>query len=162
MTRIVLSYGQQRLWTLACLDRYSASYNVPLALRLKGDLNEQALRHALATVVDRHQPLRTTIEPRNRTVPAGRLHAAPAPAHILTIQDISEVPSAERPTTLVRMLDELFTLPFDLLEDLPFRAKLLRLDSKDSVFALSLHHCACDGVSMGILVNELSLAYNAA
>src|SRR5206468_3445898 len=54
-----LSYAQQRLWFLDQFSPGSDEYNVPLGLRLRGRLDEAALRRALAAVVERHRVLRT-------------------------------------------------------------------------------------------------------
>src|SRR2546421_2282816 len=67
----VLSFAQQRLWFLDQFEPGSAEYNVPLALRLRGELDEAALRSALEALVARHEVLRTSYgaergEPRLR------------------------------------------------------------------------------------------------
>ena len=78
--RVVLSYGQQRLWMLDRLEGGSASYNMPMAVRLSGALDVAALRCALAGVVDRHEALRTIIVEGEDGVPEGRLLPAPSAA----------------------------------------------------------------------------------
>src|SRR5437773_5272704 len=57
-----LSFSQERLWFLDCLEGPSPAYNVFKALRVRGDLNEAALNEAFADVVQRHESLRTTFE----------------------------------------------------------------------------------------------------
>ncbi|HEX7241707.1 MAG TPA: amino acid adenylation domain-containing protein, partial [Longimicrobiaceae bacterium] len=54
-----LSFAQQRLWFLDRMEPGSAAYNVPAALRVRGDLDVEALRRALEEVVRRHEALRT-------------------------------------------------------------------------------------------------------
>ena len=56
-----VSFAQQRLWFLDQLAPGSATYNVPLAIRLRGPLDAEALRRSLEAVVARHEPLRTRL-----------------------------------------------------------------------------------------------------
>src|SRR5947207_11051758 len=55
-----LSFGQQRLWFVQGLSPDSYVYNIPQALRLKGELNVSALEAAVSEIVRRHEILRTT------------------------------------------------------------------------------------------------------
>ncbi|WP_328515116.1 condensation domain-containing protein [Ralstonia pseudosolanacearum] len=57
-----LSFAQQRLWFLAQMEGGSEAYHIPVGLRLKGELDEDALRRALDRIVARHEALRTRFE----------------------------------------------------------------------------------------------------
>ena len=58
---IPLSFSQQRLWFIEQLVDKGGLYHIPMTLRLKGELNTQALKKALDGIVQRHEILRTLI-----------------------------------------------------------------------------------------------------
>ncbi|HEX3648104.1 MAG TPA: condensation domain-containing protein, partial [Pseudonocardiaceae bacterium] len=91
---IPLSFAQQRLWFMEQVADGSANYHVPIALRLRGSLDEAALRTALADVVRRHETLRT-IYPAQDGQP-----------HQVVLTDV-RVPWRVRPTTADRLTAEL-------------------------------------------------------
>ncbi|MFE7617371.1 amino acid adenylation domain-containing protein, partial [Streptomyces sp. NPDC057496] len=151
--RVPLSSAQRRLWFLGELEGPNATYNIPLALRVRGPLDVEALRGALADVVARHEALRTVF-PAENGVPHQHVvapeDAAPGPA-------VVDVDEEELPTALAEACDHAFTLT----EDLPLRAVLLRTGSTDHVLSLILHHIAGDGWSLAPLARDLSTAYAA-
>src|SRR5262249_44871710 len=59
---IPLSFAQQRLWFIDQLEPGSAAYNIPIAVRLEGELKVEALRKAIEEEVRRHEVLRTRFE----------------------------------------------------------------------------------------------------
>ncbi|MER5297750.1 condensation domain-containing protein, partial [Streptomyces pharetrae] len=152
--RLPLSLAQQRLWFLHQFEGPSATYNVPVALRLSGALDVEALRRALADVVARHESLRTVF-------------AEDAEGAYQVVLDAARATEAELQVVTVDTdgLDEELKratrTPFDLTRDLPFRAWLFELGNEDHVLLAVVHHIAGDAWSMGPLARDLSAAYAA-
>ncbi|MEW1780457.1 non-ribosomal peptide synthase/polyketide synthase, partial [Streptomyces sp. NPDC086777] len=157
--RMPLSFAQRRLWFLTQLEGPSATYNMPVVLRLNGPLDVDALRAALGDVVTRHEVLRTVYrtteeEPYQQVLdPAGTgavlrvVHAAEEQVAGLVAAEVHHV--------------------FDLTAETPLRALLVETgpdadaDADAHVLVVVLHHIAGDGWSMGPLARDLSLAYAA-
>ena len=148
-----LSAAQRRIWFLERLQPGTAAYHIPIAWRLRGPVDPDALTGALAAVVERHQVLRTRIAEVDGQ-PRGELGSA-ADFQI----DRASVPDQQ---ALDTRLAELSRRPFDLAADLPLRATLLELDGTEmTVLALVVHHIAFDGWSVGVLAQEVSAGYAA-
>ncbi|MFL5384338.1 MAG: amino acid adenylation domain-containing protein, partial [Longimicrobiaceae bacterium] len=147
-----LSFAQERMWFLERLVPDAGIYNMPVAQRLRGPLDVEALRAALETLVHRHEALRTRIRP------AGDMRvqevAAPRPFELPVVDAASEGEARA-------IVHEHSWRPFDLEHGPVFRALLVRLSENDHLFALNLHHAMGDGWSFGILFRELSAAYAA-
>lgn len=149
--QVPLSHAQQRLWFLNRLDGPNASYNLPMAARLTGELDVSALAAAVADVTGRHETLRTVF-PETDGVP-----------HQLIL-----TPDQARPDFAVREVgrDEqaaaiagISGQGFDLRTDLPLRVRLLSVSPTEHVLVLVLHHVAGDGWSLVPLARDLSGAY---
>ncbi|HEU4457421.1 MAG TPA: condensation domain-containing protein, partial [Longimicrobium sp.] len=152
------SYAQERLWFLDRLEPGSSTYNLPVAWRLGGALDVGALERALGEIVRRHESLRTTFAEVDGS-PVQVI--APFGGFVLSIDDLSRIPGAEREAEARRRTVEEVRRPFDLSAGPLFRAALLRLGEEDHVLLLSMHHIVSDGWSMGVLVRELSALYGA-
>ncbi|MGK5549613.1 amino acid adenylation domain-containing protein, partial [Streptomyces sp. URMC 127] len=148
-----LSYAQQRLWFLHKLEGPSATYNIPLALRLTGEVDRAALRQALAAVVARHEALRTVF-PEADGKP--RQHIL-SPSQAEVPWDVRELSEQELPEALAGAARH----GFDLGRDVPLRAWLFVISPTESVVMLLLHHIAGDGWSLGPLMRDLMSAYAA-
>ncbi|WP_285561454.1 non-ribosomal peptide synthetase, partial [Actinoplanes regularis] len=148
-----LSYGQQRMWFLNRLERAGAAYNMPMAVRISGDLDIAALETALADVADRHEILRT-VYPEIDGVAGQRILFGDASRPRLSIVPVAagEVPAR---------VEETVATGFDVTVDLPWRARLLVIGPDEYVLVLVVHHIAGDGWSMGVLTGDLRTAYAA-
>jgi surfactin family lipopeptide synthetase A len=153
-----LSFAQQRLWFLYQLDPGTASYNIPMALRLRGPLHFNALEAALSHLTFRHHSLRT------RFVHSDGLPAQIIDAHLprtLPLFDLSHVPATEREGAAMQLATDDANRPFELSVGPLFRFSLLRLSTDEYIILLCLHHIISDGWSVSILLRELSLLYDA-
>ncbi|MFF6888988.1 amino acid adenylation domain-containing protein, partial [Streptomyces sp. NPDC012421] len=151
--RVPLSFAQRRLWFLDRLQGASPAYNIPAGLRLKGDLDVDALRAALADVAERHEALRTVIA-EDETGPYQVVLDGEA-----SRPDLTPIPSGE--DVLDRQLHEAARRRFDLAAEAPWHAHLFVLAPDDHVLLLVMHHIAGDGWSMPRLARDLTLAYTA-
>jgi amino acid adenylation domain-containing protein len=136
--RVPLSFAQQRLWFLYRLEGPSPTYNVPLAVRLDGPVDLDALRAALSDVVSRHEVLRT-VYPEFEGKP---------------YQQVLEwAPTLHTGGTL----REAAHRAFELDREPPFEARLV----DGQVLSLLTHHIASDGWSADRLLADLTTAYTA-
>ncbi|WP_067488571.1 non-ribosomal peptide synthetase [Actinomadura hibisca] len=150
---IPLSYAQQRLWFLNRFEGPSATYNMPLALRITGALDRDALQAALGDLVARHEALRTVL-PDSGGVP--RQHILDPAAARPELQTTGTT-AAELPSRLGMAAGH----AFDISAEPPIRAHLYRLDEQEHVVLLLMHHIATDGWSLAPLARDLITAYAA-
>jgi amino acid adenylation domain-containing protein len=153
-----LSFAQQRIWFFDQLEPGSPLYNRSVFLRLRGRLDEIALRFSLSEIVRRHEVIRTTFpsvdgRPRQRVLP-------PSPMTVCT-KDLRGLPDAVREVEARRLAVEESLRPFDLTTELLLRANLLQLGEDEHILILTSHHIAFDGWSDAILFREISALYTA-
>nr|WP_281176385.1 non-ribosomal peptide synthetase [Pseudonocardia acaciae] len=151
--RVPLSFAQRRLWFLHQMEGPSATYNIPLALRLSGRLNREALRAAVDDVVARHESLRTVFSEIDG-VPYQRILD---PTEARPAWRVTETTAAELP----RALATATRYEFDLAAEVPMRAELFTIGDDEHILLILVHHIAGDGWSLGPLWADLTTAYAA-
>ncbi|WPO72611.1 non-ribosomal peptide synthetase [Streptomyces sp. KN37] len=156
-TAVPLSYAQERLWFLNRMDGASGTYNIPLVVRLRGPLDPAAMTEAVRDVVARHESLRTVFA-----------EADGLPAQLLLSREEADEAGARLEhvhlpgeSALAAVLAAEAAHPFDLSSQAPVRARLLTLGADSHVLALTVHHIAADGWSLGPLARDLTSAYRA-
>jgi amino acid adenylation domain-containing protein len=154
-----LSSSQQRLWFLHQLEPNSSSYNCAAAVRLSGELKRESLEAALGEVARRHEILHTTF-PTIDGRPVQLISADAAPL-ALPVVNLTPLPEAERQSSLTRLSGEEVARPFDLAAGPLLRVKLVRLEAREHVLILTMHHIVSDAWSTGVLVREASILYDA-
>ncbi|BAN27161.1 non-ribosomal peptide synthetase [Caballeronia insecticola] len=148
-----LSAAQLGLWFLWRAQPQSAAYNIPVAIRLRGTLDADALREALAQAAARHPALRTQLVERDGALPGQRI--MPMWRVELPVIDL-----AGRIDEARRLVDEDALTPFDLASaDHLWRARLVRLAEDDHVLSLVVHHIVSDGQSIDLWLDDIRATY---
>ncbi|SEU41903.1 amino acid adenylation domain-containing protein, partial [Myxococcus fulvus] len=155
-----LSFAQRRLWFLDQLEPGTALYNLPAAIRLEGAVDVSALEQAFAALVRRHEALRTTF-PANADGSPHQAIAEDATLNVVLV-DLSTLPSEQREDEARRLALAEARKPFDLARGPLLRVTLLRLEERQHVLLLTMHHIVSDGWSTGVLVREAAELYGAA
>ena len=155
---IPLSIAQKRIWVMEQLEPDPPFSNRPLAIRLKGILNEQILIRSLSEIIQRHEALRTVF-PIQDSHPVQKI----LPSWILTpeIIDLDYLPEPQRETEARKIAKIEAHKKLDLITGPLIRGVLLRLSDQDHILLLLMHHLVFDGWSESIFLGELGTLYNA-
>jgi len=153
-----LSFSQEGLWFAHRMDPESPAYNIPMAARVNGPLNIDALEQAVNEMVRRHEVFRAICEdvdgqPRQFIVPILSVK--------LPVVDLRALKRAEQEAELMKLAIAEARAPFDFARGPLLRGSLLYLGSEEYVLLLTTHHLVADGWSMQIFYRELSALYQA-
>ena len=151
------SFAQQRLWSLDLLEPDRATYNVPVAIHLKGLLDVSALERSLNGIAQRHAVLRTTF-----TMMEGQPVQVIAPTLTvsLPVVDLRDFPEAEREVEALRLATEEARQRFNLARGPLMRTTLLRLNEKEYILLLTTHQIVFDDWSTNVFIRELVALYH--
>src|SRR6185437_16117097 len=150
------SWAQQRLWFVDRLEGGSNAYHICISLRLRGTLRLNALNAAIASLVRRHETLRTGFS----------MHAGEIVQEIrvdavvdLKTDDLRYVTPENRQDQIRIIARAELEAPFDLEAGSLIRARLIALGDLEHVLLITMHHIVSDGWSLGIVLRELSAFY---
>lgn len=149
---VPLSPSQDTLWFVDRLQTGTTTYNVPFLFRLEGDLDVTALTDAFASIVRRHEALRTYVLEENDEYFQGIVENPE-----ITIEQTS-VPSESEADRIMAGLAE---TAIKLTEFPLWNASLVTVRSDLHYFGFVVHHIVFDGVSTAIFFEELEQEYNA-
>ncbi|HYH82412.1 MAG TPA: amino acid adenylation domain-containing protein [Longimicrobium sp.] len=155
---VPLSFAQARLWFIDQLEPGTYTYTMLYSLRLRGPLDAAALGRAFTALVARHEVLRTVF-----AAPGGepvQVVLPPAPVPLPRV-DLRGLPAGEAEARARRIAAAEARRPFDLARGPMLRTTLARLGDREHVLVFALHHIVADGLSVEVLVREVSAAYEA-
>ncbi len=153
-----VSFGQEQLWYIDLLEPGSSVYNVPLAIRLRGRLDQMVLLKSINHLIHRHEVLRTSFQAENG-VPLQMV--APELTLKLAVVNLENLSEAERGTETERLILEAASRTFDLNRGPLVQAELLGLGGENHILLLTIHHIVFDGWSVNILMRDLAACYTA-
>jgi len=153
---IAINEPQREIW-LSCMlggEAANLAYNESVSLDLHGNLNVAAFCDAITEVVARHEALRSTVSANGESIIIYK--------HLPLHTEIIDISSTKDQATLLRdFISQQMLQAFDLLEGPFIRTFLHKLSDTHHYFTLVGHHIACDGWSMGVILEDLSKIYNA-
>ncbi len=153
-----LAFPQEALWRRGEKEFRSAYINAPAEMRVRGELDVEAVRRSYEAMARRHGALRTRFE---AAAGGGVQLVEPDLPPAFRLVDLTDLPPAEREATTRRLLGEGRRALFDVREGPPMRVQVLRLDERDHAVQWVVHHGVTDAWSTGLMVGELAPLYAA-
>jgi amino acid adenylation domain-containing protein len=152
------SFPQQRLWFLEQLTPGNTAYNLPSAVRVRGDLDLELWRRAVNEITARHEALRTTfraVDGQPVQVVSGWLEPE------FTVVDCAHLRGPDGEAGIGKLAREEFARPFDLGTGPLLRLKFLRLAPDEHILLVTIHHITADLWSTSVFLQELVTLYGA-
>ncbi|MEW6736429.1 MAG: condensation domain-containing protein, partial [Acidobacteriota bacterium] len=154
MASFPLSYNQRSLWLVHQLAPHSTAYNVAFAAYICSEVDVVALRHTFQRLVDRHPSLRTTYtiindEPMQQVHGHREIDFEEIPVAGLTVEELHN------------QVVKYYRRPFDLQNGPLLRVSLFTQSKHQHVLLVTIHHIACDGASLVLLLDEFGKLYPA-
>ena len=153
-----VSYSQRRLWRILHGSDGGSFHNLGRVLRIRGPLDEGALKRSLEALVQRHEMLRTVFPARDEQ-PVQRI--LPSLEVAIEHHVVSESDPARRMARAHELVREESKQSFELSQGPLFRVLLIDMGQEDRFLALILFHIIVDGWSMKVIARELSALYQA-
>lgn len=153
-----LSFSQRQMWIIDQLTPGNPAYNLPKAYRIGGAIDIAALEASFNTVIARHAVLRTTFaavdgEPRQQVHPALSIAI-----DVITLDGLT---ASEREAQLHERARAAAMREFDLSRLPLIAVSVFRLDANEHVVLVNTHHIVSDGLSEGLLFDEIDVCYRA-
>lgn len=155
---IPLSYSQERLWLLEQLVPGNTAYNLFLAYHLVGTLCLEALGKSLQEIQQRHEILRTILLKKNNQV---FQQISPELVGQLEVDDRSFQDCVLGSNKWEELITTVVQHKYDLTQAPLWRIKVIRLNERENLLILTMHHFITDGTSLKNFMAELSELYAA-
>ena len=159
--RYPVSFAQRRLWFLEQLMPGEPTFHMPYAIWLEGRLDTDALQRAMDCLVARHPVLRTSIMAVDGVPEQVVADDGTVPIERLPLPDAADLAADEARRRAGAIATERAVQPFDLARGPLLRALLIDAGADRWLLSLVMHHIISDGLSMQILIDELSALYRA-
>ncbi len=142
-----LSFTQRRMYTALQLEVGTTSYNMPIILRLKGELDRERLQDTFRDLIERHESLRTSFEVIGNE-PMQRVHDK--------VEFAIEYRGFGEGITTLR--DYIRT--FNLTRAPLLRVYLSQIGEREYAMLMDISHLISDGISSMTMAKDLMTLYN--
>lgn len=148
-----MSSTQKRVYFVCDMDDSKIAYNMPMGIRLKGDVDCKAIEKAFQGLVERHEALRTSF-------------------HVIDGEYLQKVHNPEDVTVSFEYLERMdcpdiemdifkeFVRPFNFEYAPLIRMLLLKTAHQEYSLFIDMHHIISDGASMKVLLSDFIELYN--
>jgi len=157
----VLSFAQQRLWFLEQMEPGNPVYNVPFALRIRGELDRDALVQSFRRIVERHEVLRTVFVLNQEQEPVQRVVSVEEAGVVVEVMELGELAPEQREAEARRLAGVEVRQGFNLNTGPLLRVKLLAMGEQEHVLLGTMHHIVNDGWSNRVLMRDFAEIYKA-
>jgi hypothetical protein len=154
-----LAFSQWAHWRLYDLSQRASLCVSASAFQLRGELQMDAFRKAVAEIVRRHDALRTQIIIRDG-VPRQEIAIDGIPE--IAVDDLTALGERAQALEVRRRIEMLVLHPIDLATDALFRIRLLKLRCDEHVLIVIFEHIITDATSKSLFIQELLQAYDQA
>ncbi len=159
---IYASFAQQRLWFLDQLAEHKSHiYNLPLFLRALGRLQVSALAQSMNEIIRRHEILRTVFTEPQANSKEPCQHILPALILDVPVTDLTGSDSQTQKNNVQKIAHQEAAHDFDLSVGPLVRLRLIKVADEEHILLFHFHHTVFDGLSIRVLLNELTCLYPA-
>ena len=150
--------SQLEIWTDCLIGGSDANkaYNLSYSIKFNGNLVFEALEQAVNTLVQRHECLRASFSSNGTHMNIYKDFKIE-----ISHNTISQLTANEKEKAKEIIVNEEVNLPFDLVNGPLFKVKLIKVDDLENILVLTHHHIIGDGLSINIIMEELSILYTA-
>ena len=155
------TFTQESLWLLHQVANSAGPvgvYNEPVAFQIAGPVNVSVLAAAVERLVLRHDALRSRFE---ETPDGLAAVVVDDPPPVVRQMDLRHLPAEAASNHAKTSIQDDYMRPFDLASGSLLRALIIRTGEEETYLALTAHHLAIDGWSLGLLLDEIGKDYRA-
>jgi amino acid adenylation domain-containing protein len=146
------------MWVIDQVTPGNPAYNLSIGYRLRGPLEVAALEDGFNDVIKRHESLRTTFAVENGE-PLQIIH--PELRINLATTELDPLNGEDRESRVQALASQISVKSFDLARLPLLRVCLFKLGEAEHILIINVHHIVADGLSIGVLLDELDTFYRA-
>jgi amino acid adenylation domain-containing protein len=146
----LLSSAQRRLYVVQQMNPGSTYYNIPMVMRVAGNLDKENIDAVFAKLIVRHEALRTSF----RVIDGEAFQEIHLPGDIafkISIGDLAGSFNEQKVIDFIR--------PFDLSQAPLLRLRLLKEGEGRHILMVDMHHIITDGISLNVMIKEFLVLY---